>query len=166
MSSTFGLQPPQGCVFSGPCSQAGNQFQLSQIVDIITFEVQCIDKCAKKQDRVSTCSCASCTSTIKGDIQAPTLNNKILATILAAKTLLQYRIIRPNLGQLALQRLNLRGQGLHLLGLRRDRLGLLGDQILDFLNFAMNGTSGQAGLAGGRGGGGSLRMLEPSRCRC
>lgn len=164
MSSTFELYPR---AFSGPRSQAVNQFQLSQIIELITFEVQCIDKCAKKQDRVSTCSCASCTSTIKGEIQAHDAEQQNTCHNTRCKSLLQSSIIRSNLGQLALQRLDLRGQGLHLLGLRRNRLGLLGDQVLDFLDFAMNGTGGQAGLAGGRGGsGGCLEMLERSRCRC
>lgn len=55
------------------------------------------------------------------------------------------------LGQLALKALNLSSQSLHLLRLRGNDLGLLGNQIFDFFDLALDGAGGQAGLAGGRG---------------
>lgn len=54
-----------------------------------------------------------------------------------------------SLVQLAFERLNLSSQCLHLLGLRGDRLGLLGDQILDLFDVAGNCAGGHAWFAGG-----------------
>lgn len=82
---------------------------------------------------------------IRDEIQAHDANNKILATILVANPY----TITSILGQLALQRLDLGSQCLHLLSLRRNGLGLLRDQVLDLLHLALDGAGGQGGLAGG-----------------
>lgn len=73
-----------------------------------------------------------------------TLNNKILAALLVANPY----TVSSILSQLAFQRLDLGSQCLHLLGLRCNRPGLLRDQVLDFLDVAVDGAGGQTGLAG------------------
>lgn len=140
----------------------GNQLQEKlELLEIITFEVQCIHKCAKKNKTAYPHALVHHVRRQSRTKSKPTtLNNKILSTILALQTF-RFRVVRQNLGQLALQRLDLGDQVLHLLGLRRNRLGLLGNQVLNFLDLAVHGASGQARLASSRGGsGGSLKLLE------
>lgn len=54
-----------------------------------------------------------------------------------------------SLVQLAFKRLNLGCQCLHLLCLRGNGLGLLGDQILDLFDVTVHCAGGYARLAGG-----------------
>lgn len=61
-----------------------------------------------------------------------------------------------NLVHLALQRLNLGSQCLHLLRLRRNRPGLLCDQVLDLSDLPVDDAGGQAWLAGREGSSGGL----------
>jgi len=65
----------------------------------------------------------------------------------------------PLVGQLRLERLDLRRQGLHHLRLRGDRPGLLRDQVLDRLDLALDGVRGERGrrVCGGRVGAGCRR---------
>lgn len=56
--------------------------------------------------------------------------------------------------QLSLEGFNLRGQALHLLGLRGDRPSLCRNQALDLCELLGDGAAWDGGVAGGRSGGG------------
>lgn len=68
-----------------------------------------------------------------------------------------WKLISKGLAQLSLEGLDLCSQALHLLRLGGDRLGLLGDQVLDRSDLALDGVccdGSASGDIGGRGNGG------------